>query len=91
MRCVICYDVEGDTARTKLIKILEGYGVRVQHSVFEFKLSQATWVDLKTKLEENGFLDGSISLIIYPIGEQSYDKIQRYGSAKIWDEGDIIF
>ncbi len=91
MRCVICYDVEDDAVRARLVKLLEGYGVRVQYSVFEFKLAQATWIDLKRKLEENGFLDGSISLIIYPIGEQSYEKVQRYGSAQVWDEGDMVF
>lgn len=36
---VIAYDVVGDRRRQKLSKLLEGYGLRVQKSVFECVLT----------------------------------------------------
>ena len=84
MRHLICYDIEDDKVRARLVKLLEAYGVRIQYSVFEFNLSKARWADLKLNLKEKGFMDGSISLVIYPLSE-------RYGSAAIWNEGDMVF
>lgn len=37
---VISYDIASDRIRTKLAKLLEGYGVRIQYSVFECKLTE---------------------------------------------------
>ena len=39
MRYVISYDIESDRTRRKLAKLLEGYGVRIQYSVFECNLT----------------------------------------------------
>lgn len=39
MTYVISYDIESNKIRTKLAKLLEGYGVRIQYSVFECSLS----------------------------------------------------
>lgn len=36
---VVSYDIASDRIRTKLAKLLEGYGVRIQYSVFECKLT----------------------------------------------------
>ncbi|NOK65510.1 MAG: CRISPR-associated endonuclease Cas2 [Chloroflexi bacterium AL-N10] len=38
MLTVVSYDIVDDRRRTKVRKILEGYGVRVQYSVFECTL-----------------------------------------------------
>lgn len=91
MRFLICYDVEDDNVRARLVKLLEVYGVRIQYSVFEFNISKATWLDLKLKLKEQNFLDGSISLVIYPLSMEVYARAERYGGAAVWDEGDMIF
>lgn len=91
MRHLICYDIEEDKVRARLVKLLEAYGVRIQYSVFEFNLSKARWTDLKLNLKEKGFFDGSISLVIYPLSVEAYERVERYGSASIWDEADMIF
>lgn len=36
---VISYDISSDRLRTKVAKLLEGYGVRVQYSVFECRIT----------------------------------------------------
>ncbi|HBR17945.1 MAG: CRISPR-associated endonuclease Cas2 [Deltaproteobacteria bacterium RIFCSPLOWO2_12_FULL_43_16] len=91
MRHLICYDIEEDKVRARLVKLLEAYGVRIQYSVFEFNLSKARWTDLKLNLKEKGFLDGSISIVIYPLSAEAYELVERYGAASIWDEGDMVF
>jgi CRISPR-associated protein Cas2 len=35
---LICYDIVKDSRRTKVAHLLEGYGLRVQKSVFEVVL-----------------------------------------------------
>jgi CRISPR-associated protein Cas2 len=40
-RHVICYDIPDDKRRVRLAKILDGYGDRVQYSVFEAVLDHA--------------------------------------------------
>ena len=40
MFIVISYDIEDDKLRTKLAKVLEGHGERVQYSVFECHLDE---------------------------------------------------
>jgi len=36
---LVTYDIENDRRRTKIHKVLEGYGISVQYSVFECFLS----------------------------------------------------
>ena len=38
MRIVVSYDISDDKRRRKVAKIMEGYGFRVQYSVFECDL-----------------------------------------------------
>lgn len=37
---VVSYDIADDKMRRKLAKLLEGYGVRIQYSVFECQLTE---------------------------------------------------
>lgn len=37
---VVSYDIASDRTRRKLAKLLEGYGVRIQYSVFECRLTE---------------------------------------------------
>ncbi len=47
---VISYDISDDRTRSKVSKLLEGYGVRVQKSVFECWLDDRQFITLKSKL-----------------------------------------
>jgi len=40
MKYVICYDIEDNKIRKKVSELLEGYGVRVNFSVFEADLKR---------------------------------------------------
>lgn len=90
MRFLVCYDIEDNNTRARLVKLLEAYGVRIQYSVFEFNLTKARWMDLKLTMNEKGFFDGTISLVIYPLSEEFYERVERFGVAAIWNQGDIV-
>jgi CRISPR-associated protein Cas2 len=47
---VVCYDVPDDVRRTRLAKLLDGYGVRVQYSVFEAVLDRGLFDKLVEEL-----------------------------------------
>ena len=47
---VISYDIENDRIRNKIAKTLEGYGKRVQYSVFECRLSKDRFESLYKRL-----------------------------------------
>ena len=47
---VVSYDIANNRRRQKVVKIMEGYGRRVQYSVFECHLSAQNYRRLKEKL-----------------------------------------
>jgi CRISPR-associated protein Cas2 len=50
MFTIISYDIVEDKRRTKVLKLLKGYGVRVQYSVFECDLNQQQFDEVGRKL-----------------------------------------
>lgn len=65
---VVCYDITTKRAKTrrKLAKLLEGYGQRVQYSVFEIKLTEAEHDRVLDKIKL--LLDSeSDRFIMYPL------------------------
>lgn len=50
-RFVVCYDIPSTKRRTKIMKLLEGYGHRAQFSVFECHLTAKDAVALRERLE----------------------------------------
>ncbi len=55
-RYVVAYDIPDDRRRNRVARVLEGYGERVQYSVFECQLTpdqfQKLWDELKRKVDE---------------------------------------
>lgn len=52
MLYVVAYDIPCNRRRNKVAKILEGYGQRVQLSVFECEISEKLLAELKGKLQK---------------------------------------
>jgi len=63
---VIAYDIPDDKRRKKIADLLEGYGQRVQYSVFELVLSQKKFDELKSRLQKQVKLSED-SLRFYPL------------------------
>lgn len=50
MLYLICYDVVQDRRRSRVSKVLEGYGIRVQKSVFECALNADQYAMVQRRL-----------------------------------------
>lgn len=48
---LVTYDIENDRRRTKIHKILEGYGSAVQYSVFECFISDEEYDEMRLRLQ----------------------------------------
>lgn len=49
---LVTYDIENDRRRTKIHKILEGYGSAVQFSVFECLVSDEDYAEMRMRLKK---------------------------------------
>jgi CRISPR-associated protein Cas2 len=49
---LVCYDIRDDKRLRRVAGICEGYGLRVQFSVFECDLNQANRVQLERELKD---------------------------------------
>ena len=47
---VVSYDITSDRRRNKIAKTLEGYGTRIQYSVFECRLTEKKYKEMYRKL-----------------------------------------
>jgi CRISPR-associated protein Cas2 len=52
MFIVVCYDIPDDRRRTRIGKTLEGFGYRVQKSVFECEVSPELYQKMKRRVEK---------------------------------------
>jgi CRISPR-associated protein Cas2 len=51
MFVVIAYDIPNTKRRTKIMKVLQGYGAHAQESVFECDLAAGTYRQLRQRLK----------------------------------------
>ena len=78
MRLLICFDISNDKTRRLLVSILETYGVRCQHSVFEFDIPLPIYKIINQEIS-NVKLEEQDKVFIYPIPEEDNGKILRIG------------
>lgn len=86
----VCYDIADDRRRRKMAKLLEGYGVRVQHSVFEARLDHEKLLSLRKKIERR--IDPELdSVRIYRICARCRESIEVIGLGMLPEpESDIL-
>ncbi len=75
---IIAYDIPEDRRRTKVHKILSGFGTWTQYSLFECFLSKKELVLLKSKLAEH-VKDTQDSVRFYPLCATCLDKVETVG------------
>ena len=85
----ICYDIKDDRRRNEIAKALKNFGDRVQMSVFELNIDEASLERLKKKIASliNQQED---NLRIYPICASCLKRIQILGEGKIAQDPDVI-
>ncbi|MDR3272193.1 MAG: CRISPR-associated endonuclease Cas2 [Flavobacteriaceae bacterium] len=72
--CVIAYDVADDKRRSRIVKILEKYGVRVNYSVFECMFTENQFLKVQQMLEEK-MSKKEDTIIYYPVCVNCFTKI----------------
>jgi CRISPR-associated protein Cas2 len=75
---VIAYDIPDDRRRTKVHKILSGFGTWTQYSLFECFLSKKELVQLRAKLAKH-LNDSQDSVRFYPLCAACLDKVETVG------------
>jgi CRISPR-associated protein Cas2 len=75
---VIAYDIPDDKRRTKVHKLLSGFGKWTQFSLFECFLSKKELVLLRSKLAEH-LEAAQDSVRFYPLCVNCLDKVETVG------------
>ncbi|MCX5982877.1 MAG: CRISPR-associated endonuclease Cas2 [Nostocales cyanobacterium LacPavin_0920_SED1_MAG_38_18] len=79
---VIVYDITCDKRRKKVSDLLEGYGQRVQYSVFECILSQTKYSELQKRLRKQ-IKSSEDSIRFYPLSKHTFNQIETWGEPPV--------
>lgn len=77
---IIAYDIPNDKCRTKVHKVLSGYGKWTQYSLFECFLSKKELVALRAKLAKH-LVETRDSVRFYPLCANCLEKVETVGGA----------
>jgi CRISPR-associated protein Cas2 len=79
---VVVYDIPCDKRRRKVAELLEGYGARVQYSVFECILDRQRYRELKSRLRRRVQLPED-SVRFYPLSNHTLSQVEVWGEPPI--------
>jgi len=85
---VIAYDSPNDRRRTKLHKMLKGFGAWTQYSLFECWLTDTQLVKLRTRLDKL-LKESEDSVRIYPLCARCTGEVETIGSPR--PQPDTVF
>jgi len=78
---VVAYDIPEDKRRTKVHKILSGYGHWTQYSLFECFLTEKEYVRLRQQLARH-LAPGKDSVRFYPLCAACRERTETVGSPR---------
>lgn len=81
---IVSYDSPSNRRRYKVMKTLEGFGTRVQYSVFECNLKPKQIDDLRRRLIK--LIDREDSVRLYFLGAEDIKRIERLGDERKVEE-----
>jgi CRISPR-associated protein Cas2 len=79
---VVTYDIPCDRRRKKVSDLLEGYGRRVQYSVFECLLSAVKYKALRQRLKKRVNV-AEDSVRFYPISGHTINQVEIWGGVPL--------
>jgi len=79
---VVAYDIPDDRRRTQVMNLLQGYGVRVQYSVFECEVRPADLEELKQRMRRL-IRKEEDDVRFYPLCQSCLEKVSALGKAKL--------
>ena len=87
---VITYDIPCDKRRKKVSDLLEGYGRRVQYSVFECVLTTEKYNELRRRLRKQ-VRSNEDSVRFYPISRHTLPQVEVWGEPPVTElPGSVI-
>jgi CRISPR-associated protein Cas2 len=81
---IVSYDIPSNRRRYKVMKTLEGFGTRVQYSVFECNLKAREVDELRKRLTKLCGQEDSIRF--YFLGAEDVNRIERLGDMRTVEE-----
>jgi CRISPR-associated protein Cas2 len=79
---VVAYDIPSDRRRKKVADLLEGYGQRVQYSVFECRLDSTQYKQLQERLKPRlNFQEDQVRF--YPLSQHTLANVENWGGTAI--------
>lgn len=75
---LVTYDIPCDKRRKKISDLLEGYGQRVQYSVFECRLSPQKYTELRQRLRERVKISED-NVRFYPLSGHTLNQVEVWG------------
>ncbi len=80
---IVSYDIPNDKRRSKVAKILEGYGRRAQYSVFECEINDEQREKLERALQRE--IDAEEDDIrFYPMNRADLKRVRLLGRAELY-------
>jgi CRISPR-associated protein Cas2 len=86
---IIAYDIPDDKRRTKVHKVLCGYGAWTQYSLFECWLNRRQILELRVKLSKH-LVEERDSVRFYPLCGGCQPKVITVGSERPHDPVTVI-
>lgn len=87
---VVCYDIPDDKRRNRMAKVLEGFGSRVQKSVFECDLTPRQFDALKKKVKR-AIKGEEDSVRYYILCAQCLTRVELEGNSKPLEQTEQYF
>jgi CRISPR-associated protein Cas2 len=78
---VVAYDIVEDRRRTKVHKLLSGFGRWTQYSLFECYLTEKDYVQLRRKLDKH-LSTSQDSVRFYPLCQACRKRVETIGSER---------
>ncbi|MBD2097724.1 CRISPR-associated endonuclease Cas2 [Trichocoleus sp. FACHB-591] len=79
---LVTYDISCDKRRKKVSDLLEGYGRRVQYSVFECVLAKSKYDELRQRLKQRVNLTED-SVRFYPLSGHTVSQVEIWGEPPV--------
>lgn len=79
---VVVYDIPCDKRRKKVSHLLEGYGQRVQYSVFECVLTATKFDELRCRLKKQINL-AEDNVRFYPLSRHTLASVETWGGLPV--------
>ena len=79
---LVTYDIPSNKRRKKVSDLLEGYGKRVQYSVFECVLEPSKFAELKQRLKKRVNLEED-SVRFYPLSKHTLNQVETWGGVPL--------